>query len=455
MAKKIIVIGGGPAGYTAAIRAAQLGAEVTLAEESGVGGTCLQAGCIPTKALLRAAEFYRLASRGGVPGVKISGLELDWTAAQAGKQAIVDRLTGGVEYLLRRNGVTLIKERAVPLSGQLVEIGEQTHTADAVILAAGSVNRPLSFPGDDLPNIIDSTAALSLERLPESILIAGGGVVGVEFATLFASLGVKTTIIELIPRLLPSMDPEISAFLEASLTADGIAVHTGARLAQAEAAPGGLKISFDKNGETWIADASMMLVAAGRKANTEGLNLDGVGALTSGGVPLLRDNNETMAPGLYAVGDCSGGIMLAHAAMAQGTRVAERVMGAASPVCFNSVPSCVYSSPEIASAGLTENALQESETDYVAGRFDLAGNAKSMIDGGGGFVKILAGRKYGEILGVHIVGPHATELIAEASLCMNLEGTADDLIGVIRAHPTVCESIHEAALSIFGSPIHG
>ena len=452
--KKIIIIGGGPGGYTAAIRAAQMGAETVVFESAGIGGTCLNAGCVPTKALLHTAGCYRRIAHNAIPGVNITGAELDWPSVQSNKKEAVDRLAGGVGHLLRHNGVAVRSERAFPLSGNSVRAGNETLAADAVILASGSANAPLSFPGSHFPGVIDSTAALSLEEIPKSIVIVGGGVIGVEFATLFNSFGVKTTILELTSQLLPSMDGEIAESIRSALTSDGVTIHTGARLLCADKAPEGLAASFDKEGKSLTVTAELLLIATGRIPNTAGLGLEDVGVKMTRGAIDTDENFRTNVPGLYAVGDCNGRTMLAHAAMAQGESAVSHIMGAAQSINNKYIPSCIYSCPEIASVGMTEEQVLNSGIEYNVGRFNLNGNGRAVIEGVGGFVKIIADKSLGEVLGVHITGPYATELIAEAALCMCLEGTVEDIANTIHAHPTVGESLREAAMSVFGKPIH-
>ena len=455
MGKRIIVVGGGPGGYAAAIKAAQLGAETILFESGEIGGTCLNSGCIPTKALLRTAGFYRSVAGNTIAGVKTTGVELDWPSVQSHKNDIVGRLTGGVGLLLRRNGVVIRREKAVPLSGGSVRVGSETLTADAVIMAVGSLSAPLSFPGSELPGVIDSKDALSLERVPKSIIIVGGGVIGVEFAALFSSLGVTTTVIEITPRLLPQMDAEIAEHIRSALMSDGVDIRTGARLLSAETAPEGLTACFDEGGKRSSVTAELLLVAAGRIPNTAGLGLGDIGVDMTRGAIKTDSYCRANIPGLYAVGDCNGKNMLAHAAMAQGETAAGHIMGATQNISHKYVPACVYSCPEAASVGMTEDQAADSGLNYKIGRFDLNGNGRAVIEGAGGFVKIIADKAYGEILGVHIAGPFATELIAEAALCMCLEGTVEDIVGAIHAHPTIGESVREAAMSVFGKPIHG
>ena len=448
MSKRIVVVGGGPGGYSAALSAARLGAEVVLAESAKIGGTCLNVGCVPTKSLLHIAGFYRSAMLGSVPGVRITGAELDWQAALSSKDATVARLTGAVSVMLRRSGVNVLNETASLLPNNKVRVGAETISADAVILATGSVSAALSFPGADLPGVIGSTEALSLDRVPKSMVIIGGGVIGVEFASLFASLGSEITIIELAGRLLPAMDAEVSEYMQESLEADGIAVNPNARILSAKSAEGQLDVSFIKDDKELSVSADALLVAAGRKPNTEGLDLKRIGVEMNGDAIETDGYFMTNIPGIYAVGDCNGKAMLAHAAMAQGETAAERAMGVEAGINHRTVPSCVYSLPEVSSVGLTEEQVRSIGMDYNVGRFSLSGNARAAIEGGGGFIKILSDKKYGEILGAHIVGPYATELIAEAALCLNMEGTVDDIANTIHAHPTVGESFRDAVMGI-------
>ena len=461
LAKKIIIVGGGPAGYIAAIRGAQLGAEVCLVERAVLGGTCLHVGCIPTKVLLHAGEFYHKANTGAVPGV-ISSAALDWGAVMEHKEMVVRRLTGGVSWLLEKNGVRILNGHAVMLPGQRVQVGEETLTADAIVLAAGSVNTALPFPGNDLEGVIDSTAALSMQDLPESIAIVGGGVIGVEFATLFSYLGAKVTMIEMMPEILPTVDAEIAGILRGKLEAAGIRIGTGARLTGVKKAEGLLKVSegplvvsIDKDGQAETLQAEKVLVAVGRRPNTAGLGLEDIEVAMDRGAVVTDDRFRTSVPGLYAIGDCNGKMMLAHAAMEQGIVAVEDIMGVGGHGRRGYIPACVYASPEIASVGLTEEQVLQSGVPYTTGRFSLAGNGKALIEGQDGLIKIIADKAYGEILGVHMIGPKVTEMIAEATMCMNMEGTVEDVIRTVHAHPTVSESVGEAAMAVLGMAIHG
>jgi len=455
MGKKIVVIGGGPGGYAAAIKAAQMGAQVTLAEHAEIGGTCLNVGCIPTKALLHTGEFYNRIKSGAVAGVK-AGAAIDWPDAQRHKEKIVGQLKEGVNALLSHNGVQVLRKKAFPVKGGKVKTGSGEIEADAVILATGSAGLKLKFPGAELPGVIDSDAALSLREIPKSIIIIGGGVIGVEFATLFNWLRTKVTIIEMLPDILPMFDAEISSYLHEKLEADGVRIHAGAMLTAVTKDAAGLTAAFDQGGKPQRATADYILVAVGRRPNTAGLGLEELGVKLEDGAIYTDELLRTNLPGLYAVGDCNGMNMLAHAAMAQGLAAARHIMGA--PVRYNPkiVPSCVYSSPEIAAVGITEKQAVDAGMDYSAGMFSLGNNGKSLIDdAGGGFVKIIADKRLGEVLGVHIIGSRATEMIGEAARCRSMEGTVDDIADTIHAHPTVSEAVGEAAMSVFGKPLHG
>ena len=459
MAKKVIVIGGGPGGYVAAIRAAQLGAETHLVEKENLGGTCLNVGCIPTKALLHTSELYRMVKNSERIGLKGDSVTLDWPALLNRKQSVVRRLVGGVGGLLKANGVAVHKG-----VGEVAGVGtvkvhgdkEEVLTADVIIMASGSVPVKLNFPGADLPGVIDSTGALSLPKPPASMVIVGGGVIGIEIAALYAALDCKVTVVELLPEILPGIDSEIAATLKQTLVKEGVVFMNGAKLDSITQAAGGLAAKVMVGPEAKELVAETVLVAVGRRAYTDGAGLEAAGVKLERGKVVVDANYRTNVPGIYAIGDCNGLTMLAHAASHQGIAAVEHALGHAAvghgqPI----VPACIYTSPEAAAVGITEDKAKEQGIAYKKGVFPLAGNGKSMIDEGeNGFIKILAGAKYGEILGVHMVGPRVTEMIGEATLAMRLEATVDELVTTIHAHPTVAEAIGEAALAVDGLAIH-
>ena len=459
MAKKVVVIGGGPGGYVAAIRAAQLGAETYLVEKDNLGGTCLNVGCIPTKALLHTAELYQAVKHGDRIGLIGDSVQIDWKALMNRKNSVVRRLVGGVAGLLKANGVTVYKGMAEFTGpGEVRVHGDKATTlsADAVILSTGSVPVKLNFPGADLPGVVDSTGVLSLSKLPEAIAIIGGGVIGVEFAALYAALGSKVSVVELLPEILPGIDSELARNLKQSLTKTGVSFLNGAKLESISQASGALSAKVLLGTETKEIAAEIVLVAVGRRAYTDGAGLEAAGVKLERGKVVVDERYQTNLPGVYAIGDCNGITMLAHAASHQGIAAVEHALGHGAaghgqPI----VPACVYTHPEVAAVGITEDKAKELGIAYKKGVFPLAGNGKSMIDEGeGGFVKILAGAKYGEILGVHMIGPRATEIIGEATLAMRLEATVDELVSTIHAHPTVSESLGEAALAVDNLAIH-
>ena len=458
----LLVIGGGPGGYVAAIRAAQLGAQVTLVEEHKIGGTCLNVGCIPTKALLHSAELYTAArTRCAAAGVQVQGVSLDWTGVQQNRAAAASRLSAGVQALLAANGVTVVEGRASFTGPKQVRVvsqeGERTLTADRILIAAGSVPAIPPIPGlAENPNCIDSTGALELEALPESLVIVGGGVIGVELACAYAQFGTQVTVVEMLPRILPPMDGELAAQAQTLLEGLGITFHLSTQVLRFEqGAPGVQVVAQLPDGRELSLAAQKALVAVGRRANTAGLGLEAAGIETQRGRIVVNDRMETSQPGVYAIGDCVGRTMLAHAASAMGEVAAENALGHPARYDERVCPSGVYMAPELSQVGLTEEAARERGLDYLVGRFPMAANGKAVIMGEPeGLVKVLADRKTGKLLGVGILGPRATDLIAEAAVALQLGATLEDLIQTIHAHPTVSEAVREAALDARGRAIH-
>jgi dihydrolipoamide dehydrogenase len=455
---RIAVIGGGPGGYVAAIRAAQLGGEVTLIEKEHLGGTCLNVGCIPTKALLHAAEVFESAKTAETFGVTLKA-KFDFAKIQDYKAGVVAKLVGGVSGLLRANGVTVVDGAAAfsgpdSLSVALSDGGALEIGFDKAIIATGSNNFTPPLPGIDSPQCIDSTGALALEAAPKSLLIIGGGVIGVEMATVFSAFGTEITIIEMMEEILPLMDREIAQLTRKDLEAKGIAIHTGAKVLSVEDRKKTAAVSVELDGETRIFDAEKVLVSVGRRANTADLNLDAAGVGTDRGRIVVDAAQRTSREGIFAIGDCSSAVLLAHVASDQGEIAAENALGHPAAYDDNVIPSCVYTDPELGSVGLTEEQAKAQGIGYKVGRFPLAANGKTLITGGHGLVKIIADEHYGEILGVHIIGPRATDLITEGALAIKLESTLDELIATIHAHPSIGEAVREAALAAQGRAIH-
>ena len=456
----IIVVGGGPGGYVAALRAAQLGAKVTLVEKENLGGVCLNWGCIPTKALIKTAEVFWLAKNGAKFGVMIDKPKVDWAKTQARKQKIVDQLVGSVGMLLNRAKVQVIKgtgRLVAPTAVQVTAADGQTQRLEApkIILATGSSPVNLPIPGIDDPNVLDSTSALALESLPKSMLIIGGGVIGAEFASLFNMLGVEVTVVEMLDRLLPLLDSSIGDAAKWIFDSRGIKSYLKSKVARIEPGRKELTVTVESpEGEKKI-QVEKVLSAVGRRPNLANLGLDEIGVKYDRGGIKVDETMCTNVSSIYAIGDAVGGMMLAHLASRQGEVAAENIMGHRTRMNKRAVPSCIFTLPEAASVGLSEAEARQQGYHVKVGLFPLNSNGKALIEGEPeGFVKVVADEKYGEVLGVHIVGPHASDLILEPTLGITLENTVTEFIAAIHPHPTLGEAIAEALLAVEGRAIH-
>ena len=462
--KSVIVIGGGPGGYVAAIRAAQLGAEVTVVEKQYLGGTCLNVGCIPTKCLLHSAELVeQIKTQGKDIGVEVEGVKVNFPQVIAHKNAISKQLTSGVAGLLKMNKVKKVDGTAKFTGEKQLEVtkadgSKETMTADAIIVATGSVNAQPPIPGlKENPNCIDSTGALSLEKLPQTMVVIGGGVIGLELACAYAAFGTKITVVEAMDHMLPMLDGDLTKIGVAHMKKMGMDFHLECPVQSVESSPVGAKVVCkDKSGKTVSFEAEKVLVAIGRKANTAGLDLAAGKIDNDKGRILVNDKMETNVPGVYAIGDCVfGHAQLAHTASAMGEVASENICGLEAHYCEKTNPTCVYMEPEAASVGLTEEQCKAQGIAYKVGKFPMSANGKALIlNGGEGLVKIIAGAEYGEILGMHIIGPRATDLIAEGALAIEGEMTLDEVIDTIHSHPTVTETMREAALNAEKRAIH-
>ena len=462
--KSVIVIGGGPGGYVAAIRAAQLGAEVTVVEKQYLGGTCLNVGCIPTKCLLHSAELVeQIKTQGKDIGVEVEGVKVNFPQVIAHKNAISKQLTSGVAGLLKLNKVKKVDGTARFTGEKQLEVtkadgSKETMTADAIIVATGSVNAQPPIPGlKENPNCIDSTGALSLEKLPQTMVVIGGGVIGLELACAYAAFGTKITVVEAMDHMLPMLDGDLTKIGVAHMKKMGMDFHLECPVQSVESSPVGAKVVCkDKSGKTVTFEAEKVLVAIGRKANTAGLDLAAGKIDNDKGRILVNDKMETNVPGVYAIGDCVfGHAQLAHTASAMGEVASENICGLEAHYCEKTNPTCVYMEPEAASVGLTEEQCKAQGIAYKVGKFPMSANGKALIlNGGEGLVKIIAGAEYGEILGMHIIGPRATDLIAEGALAIEGEMTLDEIIDTIHSHPTVTETMREAALNAEKRAIH-
>lgn len=467
----IAILGGGPGGYVAALRAAQLGAQVVLIEENKIGGVCLNVGCIPTKALLRSAEVYRTFLQAQEFGLRLEGsVTPDWPAIQTRKEAIIRGVVQGVEKLLRRAGVQVLQGRGRFVAPRTLQAttadGSQQVEAKYIVIATGSrpvrspfvsALRPGSGQAQDrpLPGMLDSTGALALEALPKRLLIIGGGVVGVEFADLFNAFGVKVTVVEMLDRLLPQMDADLGPALAWTLGQRGVQFYLKSRVTHVDAVEGGLRATIvTPDGEVGI-EADRVLVAVGRRPNVEDLGLGAAGVrFEKAGIP-VDAQMQTNVPGVYAVGDVTGGALLAHVAMRGGEVAVESALRHTATLDLKTVTWCVYTDPEVASVGLTETQAREEGYDVRVGRFPLNANGKALTYGEtDGFAKIVSEARFGEVLGLHIVAPHASDLIHEGGLALALEATLDELVTTIHGHPTLGEAIREAALEVHSQALH-
>lgn len=454
--QSVIVIGGGPGGYVAAIRSAQLGAKVTLIERAKIGGTCLNRGCMPTKALMHSSEIYESAVSSQNLGIIANDVSFDWEKVQANRESVSGCLSSGVKALIKANKITLIEGNAVFTGPKSVKAGDKEISADKIIIATGSRPSIPNIPGLKTSNaFMDSTDCLTLDHVPESMLVIGGGVIGLELGLVYLRFGAKVTVIEMQPKLLPLMDGELTAMLRAKLESAGMEILTCAQVVSVEDTEAGtiVKVSC-KDGEKEFS-AEKILVSVGRTPELEGLGLDRAGVKTENGYICANEKMETSVNGVYAVGDCNGKLMLAHAAMVMGETAADNAMGGNKTFDATESPACAFIGPEFASVGFTEAQAKDLGLDYKVGRFPTSANGKSLVEGEiDGMIKVVAGRQYGEILGVHILAPRATDLIGEAALAIKLECTLEEYADTIHCHPTVSEAVRECVLATEKRAIH-
>ncbi len=456
--KKVAVIGAGPGGYVAAIRLAQLGANVHLFEKDRVGGTCLNRGCIPTKTLFRTAEIMHEMRRSAEFGIKLDGdFSVDYTALCERKDKVVNTLVGGIEQLLRSYpNIYFHIGNAVLADARTVECcGEAFADFDAIVIATGSAPQMTETEGVELDGVITSDELLELKVLPRRLIVVGGGVIGLEFASIYRELG--SEVIVLASRILKNADAEISRRLVPMLKKQGIELYNDVRARRISRSGELLKVeaAYKKNGEPFEVEGDYVLIASGRGPVYEGLNLDAIGVEYDEKGVIVDKNFQTNVCGVFAIGDIvRGNPQLAHVASAQGERVAEYIMGHESKMQLEVYPNCVFTLNEVAHAGFTEEELKERGVQYSVSKFNFAANGKALsIGDANGLVKLLAD-KQGKLLGAHIIGPHANDLIAECSLAIANGMSAEDVVGTIHAHPTLSEAVLEAAAGLLGSAIH-
>ena len=463
----VVVVGGGPGGYVAAIKAGQLGLKAACIESRGtLGGTCLNVGCIPSKALLHSSHMYHDALHNFAKhGIKVDNVEFDLKKMMKGKEKAVRGLTGGIEFLLKKNNVDYIKgfgtlESPNEVSVALNEGGEQKVSAKNILIATGSA--PAELPTAPVENeagrIVDSTGALSLKEVPEKMVLVGGGVIGLEMGSVWSRLGAKVTVVEFLDRICPGMDMELTKMFQKTLKSQGFEFRLKQKVTGTEVTDDGVKVTVEpsEGGDAEVIDADVVLVSTGRRPYTDNLGLDKLGIPTNKfGQIEVDETFRTVVPSVYAIGDCIPGPMLAHKAEEEGIAAVENIAGMAGHVNYDAIPGVIYTYPEIASVGKTEEELKEDGVDYKKGTFPFSANSRARAnEDAEGMVKFLSDAKTDRILGIHIMGPNAGEMIAEGVLGIEYGASSEDIGRTCHAHPTLSEAFKEAAMAVYDKPIH-
>ena len=459
---QLIVIGAGPGGYEAAIRAAQLGLTTALIERRDVGGTCLNRGCIPTKAMLHSAQLYREAANFELFGLHTENTSFDWAKVHQRKNDVVVKLRTGIEQLIKANKIDFFNNSASILGKNDVQLDQgEVIRGENILIATGSVPARPPIPGLDLPNVVTSDELLDdphftqADSLAKEILIIGGGVIGVEFASVFSSFGCHVTIVEAMERILPTMDREISQSLNMVFKKRGVSIHTGAMVEKLEQDENGLVCHFTEKGKAQAVPAQQVLVAIGRRPNTQGLFAEGFEVACERGRIVTDENFRTSVDSIYAIGDVTSKIQLAHMASAQGICAVHTIAGQKPPIDLRYVPGCIYTDPEIASVGITEDEAKQQGIPVKKGKFLMTGNGRSLIDEQErGFIKVLAHQETDVILGAQLMCSRATDIVAELATAIVNGLTCAQLAGVIRPHPTFCEGVTEAVEDVHAMAIH-
>lgn len=451
---EIAVIGGGPGGYVAAIKAAQMGKKTVIIEKENFGGTCLNVGCIPTKALLRSAEALKEvkeSSAFGVVDVDTSNATLDLAKVQERKKKVISQLVGGVQGLVKGNGAAIENGEGKLVDAHTIEVNGKKITADNIIIATGSQAKSLPIEISEDATVLTSTEMLDIDKAPESMVVIGGGVIGIEFAYFLATIGVKVSVVEFLDRILPMVDEEITTQVTGHLQDMGINIYTSAKVTEITAD----SVKFEKDGKVQELPAEQVLMAVGRGPSLDGIDTEALGIKTERGAIVTDNTLKTSVSNIYAIGDVNGKAMLAHTASMEGIVAVENICGEKAVMDYDKIPSAIYIQPEIASVGLTEKQAAEKYGKIKVGKFPLMANGKAKVAGEErGLVKVITEAKYGEIVGVHMYCIHATDMIAEAVVAMKLESTAEEVAMSIHPHPTVSEVMHEAMHAVDGRAIH-
>jgi dihydrolipoamide dehydrogenase len=463
----VVILGGGNAGYSAAFRASKLGLSVAMIERDKVGGTCLHRGCIPTKALLHAADFVDEIRGAGDFGITVGEPQIDWSKVLSFKDSVVDRMYQGVSTLVKKKKIELLKGEGRLIDARTISVktadGERAVAADkGVVLATGSFPRDLPFIEADGDHVHNSNHGLVAENIPKSIIVVGGNYIGLEFASVYRSFGAEVTVVEMLPRIAPAEDEDISDALLKLLQRRGIKFHLGVSVTGAKPNDSGVEVQIEKEGRTESLSAERMFVAIGRAPRTDGIGLEEAGVTIERGYIVTDVNFRTSVDGIYAIGDAitvpESGVphpQLAHVAFIEGIKLAERLAGEdPTPVDYRNIPHVIYCQPEVAGVGLTEQKAKELGLDVVTARYPFSANARAVMLGGGqGFVKTVA-EKDGAVVGIHIVGPRASDIITEAQLVTSWEAYPSELAELIHPHPTLTEAIGETFLDLAGKPLH-
>lgn len=463
MSKKydLLVLGSGPGGYVAAIRASQLGKKVGVIEKESLGGICLNWGCIPTKALLKSANVFEYISHAADYGISVKDAKVDFEGMIKRSRGVADGMSKGIQFLFKKNKIDAIMGFGKLKAGKKIEVTTEDgkveeYSADDIIIATGGRSRELPNLPIDNEKIIGYRKAMSLEKMPKKMVVVGSGAIGVEFAYFYNALGVDVTIVEFMPRIVPVEDEEVSKQLERTFKKAGMTIMTNAEVTKVDTKGKGCKATVKtKKGEE-VIDCDIVLSAVGISTNLEGIGLEDVGVATDKGKVLVDDYYKTNIPGIYAIGDIVHGPALAHVASAEGIICVEKIAGQnPEPLDYNNIPGCTYCSPEIASVGYTEQAAKDAGYEVKVGKFPFSASGKASAAGAkDGFVKVIFDAKYGEFLGAHMIGANVTEMIAEVVAARKLETTGHEIIKTVHPHPTMSEAVMEAAAAAYGEVIH-
>ncbi|MGB2354236.1 MAG: dihydrolipoyl dehydrogenase [Schleiferiaceae bacterium] len=457
----VIVVGSGPGGYVTAIRASQLGLKTAVVEKENLGGVCLNWGCIPTKALLKSAQVFEYVKHAEDFGIKVSKYDKDFNAVVNRSRDVANGMSGGVQFLMKKNKITVLNGFGTVQSGKKVAVTDESgkesiYTASHIIIATGARSRELPSLPQDGKKIIGYRQAMTLEKQPKKLVVVGSGAIGIEFAYFYNSMGTEVTVVEYLPNIVPLEDEEVSKQLERTFKKSGIKIMTNSEVTSVDTSGAGCKVTVKtKKGEE-VLEADVVLSAVGIAPNIEGIGLEDVGIATDRGRVMVNDYYQTTVPGYYAIGDIVKGPALAHVASAEGILCVEKIAGHnVEPLDYGNIPGCTYCFPEVASVGMTEKAAKEAGYELKVGKFPFSASGKASASGHkDGFIKVIFDSKYGELLGAHMIGSNVTEMIAEAVLARKLETTGHEILKAVHPHPTLSEAFMEATAAAYDEVIH-